>query len=43
VRFIDVDDAALELTVSVGTVRGRELSAAAARLAALVRHQAIDA
>jgi DNA-binding transcriptional LysR family regulator len=34
VRWIEIEDAALELCVSVGTARGRTLSAAAARLAA---------
>jgi DNA-binding transcriptional LysR family regulator len=41
VRCLEVEDAALELTVSIGTVRGRVLSAAAARLATLIRGEAI--
>jgi DNA-binding transcriptional LysR family regulator len=40
VRWIEIEDAALELCVSVGTARGRTLSAAAARLAALAQGEA---
>jgi hypothetical protein len=41
-HWIEIEDAAFEICISVGTERGRVLSAAAARLAALARDEPFD-
>jgi DNA-binding transcriptional LysR family regulator len=43
IHWLEIEDAALTMNVSVATARGRTLSAAAARLAALARTEAVGA